>query len=312
MPHNGVDRLRKQVAKREPVQPLTHFFPFQSVTRQVEDFFLDLLGTLLQVLTLPIAPKQHPVDFVVELFQQRGLPGAPGPRTGRQGIRHRQQEEHFQAFPVAGGDRTVQNRLFIHEVAFEGGFSKDEMVFHQKAEQSRLLEIETKAPRYLLHQRNPPKRVVFTLPLAEIVDQSRQVEDAPMLQGREKAAQAHSAQPLVFVVLHPMQLADGAQQVLVHGIEVVHIVLDAKAHRNEFRQKSFQKPRFQHHLKHGKGPFRVQQNIEKPLNDLRVLPGRFGESPEILANNPTRLMMEMGIHLRRLPEELHEQARVLA
>ena len=107
-----------------------------------------------------------------------------------------------------------------------------------------------------------------------------------------------------------MQLADSPEEVLVHRVEVINIVLHPEAHGHEFRDKNIQEPRFQHNLEHRKGFLRIEQNIKELPDYLGVLPSRLGESPKILANNAAGLMMEVGIRLGRLPEKLHEQPRV--
>jgi len=184
-------------------------------------------------------------------------------------------------------------------------------VLDQKCQERPFLGIEGKPLPHHLHQWHPAKGVIAALTLPNIMQQSGKVEDAPMVEPRKEAAQPQAAQPRVLILFQAVQPAHGSQEVLVHRVEMIHIVLHSKAHRHEFRQKGLQEARFQHHLQHPKSLTGVQQDVEKLPDHGGVSSGRLVESTEVVANDTAGLMMKVRIRLGRLPEELHQQARLL-
>jgi hypothetical protein len=108
-------------------------------------------------------------------------------------------------------------------------------MFHEEAEQFRFFVIEGKAPRDVTNQGDTAQCVIFPLPFPDVMQKPSEVENPPVFYLQEEILQPKVRNGFILLLFHPMQLVDRSQKMLIHGIEVIDIVLYSMAHSHEFR-----------------------------------------------------------------------------
>ena len=185
--------------------------------------------------------QQDPAGGLVEIAQQRILPVRPEVRVGRPHVGHRQQVQVVEPDPVADEVGEPADRRRVGGVLALGGHRHREMVAHQPPHQAR---VEAADPVPLTERGGVALAVLGVIraaPLGDVVEQPRKMEQLRLRQGGEDV---RAVRKLVTMVgpSEAAQVRHGAQQVLVHGIDVEEVELHEAGDPAELRQVAPEDP----------------------------------------------------------------------
>ncbi len=173
---------------------------------------------------------------MIELAQQLALPAIPGARTDGADIGHGQHDKQAQHFGRLHRLDEIAHGLGIGNVAALGHIAHQQMVLHQPGHilgfAGRKPQARTQRARDLGADIGMIARQAF----GDVVQQHGAIKRFARLDalddlGRERVI------VLVFAALDGGNIADGADQMLVHRVVVIHVELHQRDDASEFRHE---------------------------------------------------------------------------
>ena len=189
------------------------------------------------------------------------------PHAGADGadIDHGQDQQQAQPFRAGNGFSKIQDGLEIGKVTLEGGAAHQQVMFHQPGHGFGLFlaqpQPRAQAPRDIGAQ----QAVIAAAPLGDIVQQHRNMQNAPVDQLVDDGAR-QAVIGFQLTALDPGQQADGADRVFVHRVMVVHVILHLRHDTAEIRNKAPEDTGLVHPPEHG---FRITRRSEH-LKEQRI------------------------------------------
>ena len=154
-------------------------------------------------------------------------------------VRVGEQAQSLQPFLVGYGLRKSGNRGGIEDVAALHGSGHVQMVFNERLNFPSFLGRKFQALGRAIERREAPGDVILDRhAFADIVQQQRENQQVAPLRGLPELREMRSA--LVGRVGEFLQVLDGAQGVLVHGVAVIKIAHHQRIDRAHFRQNFHQ------------------------------------------------------------------------
>ncbi len=298
-------RLGQEVAQGEIFQPARHGVPIRRVA-QGKDLGLEGVHLLGRIFRFPFAPQQHPVHLAVEFIHEGRPPGVPRPGPRSPGIGHGQKVEEPKLGAASDLHGAPDDGFFIAQVPLQGRIGKNEVMPNEEFQQGFFYRIQPQAVGDGAAHFRPAHRMVLALPLAHIVQERRQIEDPPVRKVVKEMPTVHLRVQGRDTLFQPVHFPDGPQQMFVHGVEVIDVVLDPVADGRQFRDEGLEEARFHHDSKDGKGPGGVQEDVEEPGHRNRIGSGGVAHRPQVFPDDPPRLVVETGAALGRFPKQGHE------
>ena len=246
---------------------------------------------------------------VVEIAQQRRLPGGPHAGTDRPDVGDRQHEQQAQPFQRLHGLDEVADRLGVVDVAPERGVAHRQVPAHQPGHGLGLLgrqpDPRAEPERHLLAD----LRMVAAAPLADVVQQHRHVERAARLHGlHHPGGDRHLVRERP--VLDPAQYADRHDGVLVDREDVIHVVLHLGHDAAEIGDEAAEHAGL---VELPEGSFRVLgrgQHVEEQPVRLRIL-AQPVDQPQVARDSAQRARVDVDAAILRGMEQPQDVDRAV-
>ena len=201
-----------------------------------DQLFADLVGAGLAALGGQAAGHGF-LGGVIQFAQQRRLPPVPHVGTNGAGIGHGENQQHAQAFRRLHQGDEIAHRHGVVQVTLIGGAVHVQVVQHQPRDGFRLARVEPEPRTQLGGHFGPHDGMVAAPALGDVVQQDRHVQNPARLHvfddlGRHRMVVGQ--QP----AFDAAENIDGADGVLVHRIDVVHVVLHLRRDAVEIRYEA--------------------------------------------------------------------------
>ena len=227
------------------------------------------------------APLQHVQDPRGQVGDQRPLPVVPGRRAGGQPVGHGQQVEQAQAARRPERRGHALDHAGVVEVAPGRRLDQEQVVADEHRHLLELVGVHAHAGQGPAGQQLPGDAVVGARPLADVVEDRRQVERVQVAGGLGRLGG-----PLV-LLQQPGHLGRGGEGVAVDGVAVPRVVLDPAAHRGPLRQQHrpaadvVEQLAGAHSLRaaqdgHERGPQRLRPGLQRRPVEGLLQPGQGG------------------------------------
>ena len=181
-----------------------------------------------------MAQPQHFFGRIIQFAQQLRFPAVPHAGADGADIDHGQDQQQAQPFRAGNGFSKIQDGLEIGKVTLEGGAAHQQVMFHQPGHGFGLFlaqpQPRAQAPRDIGAQ----QAVIAAAPLGDIVQQHRNMQNAPVDQLVDDGAR-QAVIGFQLTALDPGKQADGADRVFVHRVMVVHVILHLRDNTAEIR-----------------------------------------------------------------------------
>ena len=160
----------------------------------------------------------------VEFPQQRRLPAVPDAGPDGADVGHGQDQQQPQPFRGLDRGDEVADRFQVVDIALERRRAHQQMVAHQPRDRFRFPVIEAQPRAKLFGDAGADLGMVAAPALGDVVKQQRQIEYPARLHLGDRRG-GHRVVVRQFALFDAVQDADGADGVLVHRIDMVHVVL---------------------------------------------------------------------------------------
>ena len=216
------------------------------------------------------AAGQHRLGLVIQRAQQLRLPAVPDAGADAPDVRGGQDRQQLHLLDRLHHGREILDGLAVRQVARLRHHRHRQVLFDQPGDQLGVggVEAEPRAqpPRHL----GAGDRVVFRPALGDVMQQRGDVDDRAVL-GADLAHQVAGDDELVIAAaLDLLQIADAAQQMLVHRVVVVHVELHHRHDLAEGADEMAEHAGLVHPPQHDLGVVRGQDFHEQPVG-FRIL-----------------------------------------
>ena len=184
----------------------------------------------------------------------------PGPTARMSQIG--QDEQHLQPLERLHLLREGQDRLAFAEVAPLRRVGHDEMVLDQPGDGLGLRVAEAKARTERARDGGAGDRMIFDAPLGDIVQKQGDDERGSIVDRQQNLAGERMLARKA-LLLDVDEIADGAQQMLVHRVVVVHVELHQRDDLAEVRHEAAEHAGLVHQAQHDLRRIARGQNVEK-------------------------------------------------
>jgi hypothetical protein len=235
--HDALDRHRCQIVIRPRLQLLAEPVLRHPLAQLDEDCLPNLFRLIEQALVgrLRLFPAhQLRMGFDKEITQQSFLPARQYAGAHRRNVGSRQHEQHLERFRRADLAGEPQHHLLVRGISPECGAGHQEMVANEKHQELCLVIIHAEPLGHIHGNPLTDEAVVLFLPLTDIVNEQRKVQQVFPLDLTIDSAQEAVRGADLFGLTHR------EQAVLVHGVLVVGIELHEAADGPERRNEPLQ------------------------------------------------------------------------
>ena len=256
-----------------------------------------------------MAAAEHDFGFPVKAPQKLALPPVPNARADRANVGDGQRNEHLEPLLRLDARRQRLGRARVGDVASLRRVRHDKVVFDQPGDVVGAARGKPEPRAEHARKLGAGARVVARPALGDVVQEGREIKLGPMLDLVDELADERTV-ALVAARLDVAQRANGADQMLVDRIVVVHRELHHPDDAAEFGNEPAQDAGLVHPPQRGfRRPARGQDFEEKTIRILVVTQPRV-DALERLRDEPRRIRMDRQIRTVRNPEDADEIDRV--
>ncbi len=217
-----------------------------------------------------IATLQHGLGFEIELAQQLRLPAVPDAGADGLDVDDGQDKEHFQPLGTLHQIGEVAHGARIGDVAALGDVGHHEMVLHQPGDRFRFAGTHAEARAETARDGGAGIRMILVAAFRDVVEEDRHVDRVAALD------LAHQFMGFgIFLGIHPAldfrQDADGAQEMLVGRVVVIHVELHQRDDAAEIGDEAAEHAGLVHPAQRRFGVLARGEDFEKEAVCLLVL-----------------------------------------
>ena len=252
---------------------------------------------------------QDRLGLVVERAEKLSLPAVPDARADGADIADGKHQEQPQPLHRLHDVGEVEDGSAVGEVARLRDPRHGQMLLDEPGDELRLVGREPEAraepPRHL----GAGDRMVLRPALGDVVQEERDRQHGQIFQRRKDLARKR-------MILDEApgadcaKNADGADQVLVHRIVVVHVELHHRDDLAEVGDEAAEHAGLVHVAKHRVGVFRVAEDFEEEPVRLRIVLHLPVDALQRLGDEPQRVRMEGELAPPRLVEDADQVDRI--
>ena len=243
----------------------------------------------------------------IQFPQQARLPGVPHRRTYRPDIGHGQQHQKAQPFGALDLADEIADGLGIVDIPFECCIAHQQMIAHQPGHGFGLGRVQTQQRPPFIGHFGPQYRMVAVAAFGHIMEKHRQIQNVSavnLVDDRGGQRQGLGQGAIFDGMQHPHRL-DG---VLVHRIDVIHVVLHLGHHPAEFRNQPSQNPGFVHMAQRHFRVFGTGQHLHEQFHGFRLPPHLGIDQPQMTMHQIQGVGMNIQpIFQRRMEQTDHRQ-----
>ena len=171
-----------------------------------------------------IAARQHDLGLVIERAQQLALPAVPDARPHGLDVADGQDEQQLQAFERLHDARERLDRARIGQIAALRDRRHIEMMLDQPGDGLGLRRGESETRAQAARDAGAGERMILLTPLGDVMEKQRHIQDAPRAQGRHQLV-GEGMLVLDAARVDFSERADGADEMLVDGVVMIHVEL---------------------------------------------------------------------------------------
>ncbi len=280
--------------------------PIRQMRAQFGLGLLDPFGPL----GLAVSTGEDDLRLEKERAQQLALPAIPDAGADGLDVADRQNEQHLQPFDRLHARRESLDRAAVGKIAPLRGIRHDKMIFDQPDDGLRLCRGETEAGTKMARDRGARDRVIFHPALGDVMQKDSDIERAAFFDRRyHRVGQGQIV--AVAVRVDVGEKTQGAQQMLVDRVMMIHVELHHRDDAAKGRDEAAEHTRFVHQPQRRFGRLPRRKNFEKETVRLGV----FAQPRVDQIKMRNREMHEIGMQRDtvavRQPEHADEVDRVM-
>ena len=199
------------------------------------------------------AAAQRLLRAVIKIAEQAAFPSVPDIGTDGANVDHGEDQQKPQPLRRLHEADKIPNGFRIVQIALEGRAAHGKMLQNQPGDHFRLPLAQPQARTELQGCFRAENRVIPATALGDIVEQHGDVKRPAGLRFRDLAA-GDGMKLLEIALFDFVEHADGANGMLVHGIDMIHVILHLGDDASEIRHETSEHARL---VEHAKPPFRV-------------------------------------------------------
>ncbi len=222
-----------------------------------------------------VLARHHRFGGVIQLTQKRRLPAVPDRGTDGAYIGHRQAQKQAQPFRGLHHGDEIGHGLRIVYVATKRGVGHHQVMTHQPGGGFGFFRVETESRPQALGDLGAQHGMIPAPTLGDVMQQDGDVERAARRNFMDDfTGYGHDIGHLA--LLDTMQDAEREDGVLVHRVDVIHVVLHLRDDAPEVGNETPEDAGFIHAAQHHLGVARVRQQIQKQPVRFLVATQLFG------------------------------------
>ena len=257
-----------------------------------------------------MAAGDHRLRLVVERAQQLALPAVPHARPHGADVHDGEDEKQLQTFRTLHHLGEVEDGLEIRQVTHLRGLAHQQVMAHQPGHGLRLGMAQSQPRTQPAGDALAGHRMAFGPPLGDVVQKGGDVEGAAALQlvhdFRRKRVLLFK-----FAAVDAGQPADGADEMLIHRVMVIHVELHQRHDAAEFRDEAAQHVGFVELAQGGLRVARIAQQVQEQPVGLRIVAHLVGDVLQGAARQREGVWMDAHVMLvghHEQPQKVHRIA----